>query len=110
MIEDSFKVYIAGPITGIECGNRAGFYTMEERLDSLGIDSYNPRREDVPEFCTEYDIQRVMMKISIHHMLHECDTLVMLKGWQDSGGAKIEYMLANYLGYPVYDCEFNRLN
>jgi hypothetical protein len=110
MIDDHFRIYIAGPITGRPLGNKEEFYAMEARLDARGIDSYNPRREDVPEYCTEYDIQRVMMKMAINHLLSDCDAIVMLEGWEASGGAVIEEALARYLGYAIYDDKFKRLN
>lgn len=109
MITDHFKVYIAGPITGVENANRNGFYRMQDRLDDMGVDSYNPRSEDVPVYCSPTDIQRVMMKISIHHLLNECDAIVLLEGWENSKGAEIEYLLGKYLSYAIYDHEFNRI-
>ena len=109
MINDHFKVYIAGPITGVENANKKGFCDMQTRLDDLGVDSYNPRVEDPPSYCSPRELQRVMMKISLHHLMTECDAIVLLEGWESSGGATIEEALGKYLGYPIYNHDLERI-
>ncbi|MBN1511866.1 MAG: DUF4406 domain-containing protein, partial [Phycisphaerae bacterium] len=38
-------------------------------------------------------------------LLIECDAVAMLSGWEDSRGAKLEYLLARELALPVLDAE-----
>ena len=44
--------------------------------------------------------QEEYMKICIQ-MLHICDTIYMLEGWEKSVGAKIEHSLAVQAGKPI---------
>jgi len=109
MITDHFKVYIAGPITNKVDGNKEAFLRMQERLDNKGVDSYNPRSEKPPDYCSENDIRRVMMKIAIKNFFI-CDAIVLLDDWETSEGTKIEYSLAKYLGYKIYNSNFELIS
>jgi hypothetical protein len=92
------KIYISGPISGIERGNRPAFVLGEEILKSLGHEPVNPHKlghEPDDDWST-----RMRRDIAA---LVTCDAVALLPGWEDSRGAKIEAGLAETLKMGVYD-------
>jgi hypothetical protein len=90
------RIYIAGPMTGIEDLNFPAFNAAAERLRAAGHEVINPAeinpdktmsweqcmRRDIPELCT-------------------CDAIAMLPGWGSSKGATLEHLIAVKLGLDV---------
>lgn len=83
-------------------GNYEKFKEMEELLNSMNLICINPRSLSIPEGTATQDIQKVMMKKSVIE-LFQCDSMVLLEGWEKSGGSLIEYSLAKYFGMPVFN-------
>lgn len=88
--------YIAGPVTGIEDGNRPLFDQAEGWLMEQGAVALNPTL--LPEGLRS---QQAYMNICLP-MLREADAVLMLPGWHRSIGAKMEYDEARRLGMPIY--------
>lgn len=97
------KVYISGPIT-----HHVGedpFPGMKKRLEELGYEALNPK--DVPA-CPDKSCELLPHEIEkgfehswacyLRHdlaaMLSECGAILMLDGWQDSHGARLELSTA----------------
>tara|TARA_R110000737_G_C14620887_1_gene493088 strand:- start:4529 stop:5221 length:693 start_codon:yes stop_codon:yes gene_type:complete len=95
-------VYISGPITGIEDGNKAEFDKMAEYLRSFGFSVINPRRNPIPDGVSMGDenFWNVMMKESLKIMMR-CNSMVQLKGWMGSTGSIIEVRLARDLHFDT---------
>lgn len=89
-------VYIAGPVTGIEEGNRPLFDQAEYYLTSQGATALNPSM--LPDGLSSH---QSYMNITMP-MLREAHAVLMLPGWHKSVGAKMEYDEARRLGMPVY--------
>lgn len=90
------RVYISGPITGIANNNINEFSRMASLLHSLGHEPVNPHevlKFDVNLSWSDY------MKADIKALM-DCDAYVLLDGWGDSRGARIEKRLADDLGIP----------
>lgn len=81
------RVYISGPITGIE-DYMENFDKAEKELKSVGFSVVNPAKilSQMPE-NTEYEEYMDMSMM----MLSMCDSIYMLKGWEKSTGANREY-------------------
>lgn len=80
-------IYISGPMTGIKDFNAPEFEKAYMKLQAHDFFPVVP----VP-FCegkeyTEY------LRDDLKQLL-DCDGIYMLKGWQDSKGAKLEHMVA----------------
>jgi hypothetical protein len=75
------KIYISGPITGIDDFDKA-----EKELNSAGFSVVNPVKvlSQMPE-DTEYEEYMAMMMLSM------CDSIYMLKGWEESTRANREH-------------------
>ena len=92
------KVYISGPITGVENYND-NFIKAERALQSAGYNVVMPvtigaalkykmgREPTWAEYMRE-DIKALM----------DCDGIYMLDGWLASDGAKLEYQLSIEVG------------
>ena len=87
-------IYLSGPITGIR-NYRERFAAAEIMLREMGWAPVNPAA--LPQ---GFD-RRTYMAMDLMTMLN-CPAVVMLTGWEDSAGARIEKALAEYVGLTVY--------
>lgn len=93
------RVYIAGPMTGYPDCNFQAFHAAAERLAAAGWAVFNPAenfggRKDLPR--EEY------LRLDLA-ALAQCDAIAMLPGWEDSRGAKLEYLVAHEMGCTIID-------
>ena len=93
------KVYISGPITGVD-GFMEKFEQVEIKLLNRCYEVCNPARENsrFPK-GTEW---RTYMGESLR-LLCNCQAICMLEGWEHSEGAKLEYLVATHLGMKVIE-------
>lgn len=99
MISKTANIYISGPVTGMPDYNRAAFHKAWEELAIALPDCVviNPTAIIQPQDGWDWSDY---MREDLHFLL-DCDTIYMLKGWQNSKGAVIEHNLAVALGYIV---------
>jgi len=95
------RIYIAGPMTGIPKHNFPAFHAAAERLRQAGWEVVNPAEN----FGGQTDLPRETYLRADVALLVTCNAIAMLPGWEDSQGAKLEYLLARELGMPVLDAE-----
>lgn len=97
------KVFISGPITGVE-NYRKAFAERENALKEMGYivvnavkvgDGLAQRLHREPHY-EEY------MKETLSQLL-ECDCVSMLDGWEESKGASFEHQTAEIAGIPFVD-------
>jgi Domain of unknown function (DUF4406) len=93
------RVYISGVISNgnaltplqIEA-NKAKFFQAEQNISDDGHTPINPLRIDTEgkdwRGCLEADIKELL----------ECDAIYMLRGWEASKGARLEFHIACELG------------
>ena len=95
------KVYISGPMTGIEDFNRPAFDEMERALYDAGADYvFNPAAQDRPE---DWTWER-HMQADLHELAGGgYSYIVMLDGWQRSTGATTERHLARVIGVQAVE-------
>lgn len=91
-------IYISGAITkiGVEKA-MTRFEDVENGLKDLGYEVINPCRTNSTLPGLDHDGYMVVSMA----MLSLCDTIYMLKGWEDSEGAKEELQYALEHGYKV---------
>lgn len=104
------RVYLAGPMRGIDQFNFPAFFGAADALSRAGHEVISPARRDIeayPDFdyttnslagldlrtAFSWDVQQVL----------ECDAVALLPGWQGSRGASIEAAIAQTIGTPVYE-------
>lgn len=99
-------IYLSGPMTGLPGLNRRAFANARRSARAFfGDEVISPPHldeEDAPcatwEACLERDLLYVI----------KSDVIVMLPGWENSQGAKLEHYVAKKLGkrilsYPGYE-------
>ncbi|WP_368640457.1 DUF4406 domain-containing protein [Castellaniella ginsengisoli] len=90
--------YIAGPMTGLPDLNFPAFHAAAAALRAAGLDVVNPA-EVCPDpamawaDCMRRDITALM----------DCDSILLLDGWMDSRGARLERHIAVQLGMRVFE-------
>ena len=99
------RIYIAGPMTGIERWNRPAFVKAAERLRGLGWEVTSPV-EIADAFGSQNTIVTTpgMLDTVIDEELAElakCDAIYLLTGWENSRGAKCELFLALDKGMEI---------
>jgi hypothetical protein len=89
--------YIAGPMTGHPDFNYGAFYEAEDSLIQEGHEVFNPA-----SFGREPKLSHAdYMRLSFVKLL-ECQSVVALRGWEKSRGARTEITVALSLGMTVY--------
>jgi hypothetical protein len=91
------RVYIAGPMTGIEALNFPAFHAEAKRLRAAGFDVVNPAEINPDPAAAWTDCMFEDLKA-----LSTCDGIVLLPGWERSDGAQIERLWAMRTGKDVH--------
>lgn len=97
--------YLSGPMTGLPDYNRPAFNRAAQYLRSQGFTVWNPAEE----FDASYILPRkVYMRKDIEALL-KCESIVMLQGWQNSAGARLELEIAKELEMNIFFLGDNEL-
>jgi hypothetical protein len=99
-------IYISGPMSNTPNSNFEAFDNAEKQLVKLGYSVLNPHK-----LCDELNVRFFEMgkvpdyedylKEDIIQMLSKCDKVLVLKGWRQSKGAKLEIANAIACGLDV---------
>lgn len=91
-------VYLSGPMTGLPDYNFPSFASAAARYREAGHAVMNPAEvaAHLPAGSKWEDYMRADIRA-----LCECDTIVMLAGWENSKGAHLELHLAHRMGLRV---------
>ena len=100
------RVYVAGPMTGLPEWNYPAFNAAARDLRALGFDVSNPVEVD---HAAGHDVNRDGPQSHRDYMRRDlpevlsCDAIVVLAGWENSKGARIEVGVAVECGLGVFD-------
>jgi len=91
------RIYLAGPMIGIQDFNYPAFHAEAARLRELGYHVESPAENPEQPTWLAY------MRQSIRQML-TCDCVALLPNWKQSRGALVEHGIAIALGIPARPC------
>ena len=99
MSREKLRVYISGPITGTT-DHMERFAEVEKKLTEAGVEVLNPARmgAQLPETFTHAEHLEVDVAA-----LKQCDAIYMMDGWQNSQGARREFIEAKQNGILVFN-------
>ena len=98
-------LYIAGPYRAKTVnGVRRNIRKAEMVMEWAWVNGWIPVCPHLNSAFVDGLVPDEMILKRYLRLLTRCDAILMMKGWQDSEGAKDEYMLArNYIGIRVLD-------
>lgn len=89
--------YLSGPMSGLPELNFPAFNRAAAKLRALGMRIVNPaEHQGLPDGSPWADYMRQDIRL-----LMDCQGIVMLPGWEQSNGARLEHHIAEALGLPV---------
>ena len=94
------RIYIAGPMTGVEDLNRAEFYKASDYFASRDFSFFNPLH---CAFMNGWDERTPLSAIApvLLNTLMLCTHIYMLRGWERSKGARAEHAVAVWIGLEI---------
>lgn len=104
--------YLAGPMRGYKHFNFGTFLRIGAELEQMGYSIWNPAESDIASGWNpwgrdgtdaelhDFDLAQAMCE-NLHALMNICSGIILLPGWADSQGAKLELDTAKMLGYPV---------
>lgn len=102
------KVYLCGPMSGIPEFNFPAFHAATKQLRDKGFKVFNPAERDLEDgFNPKTDKANTFL----HYMKYDLpavmdsDAVVVLPGWENSKGAKLETHVARECGIILYTLE-----
>ncbi len=99
-------IYIAGPMRGIKDFNFPAFDAAKKEWGAKGWNVISPadmdRKAGPLADPTGPAALRTYMTRDTKAIIEKVDAIVVLNGWHDSKGAKVEISLADYLNLPIY--------
>lgn len=98
--------YISGPMTGLPNKNKEAFEEVESQVNDI-LSRYRGETYEIVnpanlELSSKDPTWEEYMRNDITHLMR-CDAIVMMDGWEESKGARIEFMLATKLGMEILD-------
>ena len=100
-------IYISGPIKNMTDGNLKAFDKAEKQLKEMGYETLNPHKIGEELNIRFFEMGKVpeyedYLKEDIIQMLAKCDALLVLPGWRNSKGSKLEIANALACGLDVF--------
>ena len=89
-------VYVAGRVTGMKNLNREAFAAASQKLREQGWHVFNPSAAGMYDGRPLREIMAYLLP-----RVCECQAIAMQRGWWRSGGARVEWLLAKYLGLRI---------
>lgn len=90
------RIYISGPMSGLPDLNYPAFKAAAELLRAAGFDVENPAENSEPPCGTWAGYMRLALV-----QLARCEGVLMLPGWTNSRGARLEKLIAQQLGFQI---------
>lgn len=90
------KIYVSGPMTGIDEFNYPAFHAAKEKLEAVGHEVLSPADLPIIEGWEWIDY----MELDLEEVFR-AEGFGYLPGWENSKGARIERKIAELRGVPI---------
>lgn len=91
-------MYLSGPMTGHPDWNYPAFHRAAQALRARGFAVVNPAEAYDGNTTLPFD---VYLRHDLRSILQDCDTIVVLPGWEKSPGAVLEVAVGAALGHGI---------
>jgi hypothetical protein len=91
------KIYISGGMSGLPDLNFPAFDKARDICLACGYEVVSPADLERNRSPRSY---KENLRDDFRHLL-ECDQILMLKGWQHSNGARVEFVIAKAIGLLI---------
>jgi hypothetical protein len=96
-------IYLSGPMTGIPEYNYPAFNAAAARWREAGYEVINPAEA----FAGDTTLPRwVYLTHDIEQIIKKADAVAVLPGWEQSEGARLEVLVAQAAGLPIYEAQY----
>lgn len=100
----TFRLYLAGPMTGYPESNYPAFHKAAKSLRAGGYFVFNPA-EATPETKHDATAYRQCLSVDLAWICAHADGIAVLPGWEASKGACAEVALARAIGIQIMEYE-----
>ena len=97
------RIYISGPMTGVEDLNREAFNKASSLMGnsfSGNVCVFDPHHIGAYNKWDEKTSVEAIAK-ELLDLLTDCDAIYMLRGWESSKGARAEHAVAVWIGLEI---------
>lgn len=96
------RLYLAGPMRGIEGYNYPAFNRAAANLRERGFTVHNPAESEV---WTGEESLKLVINYDLSVIVNWADAVATLPGSKNSVGARAEVAVAEWVGIPIYEAE-----
>lgn len=96
-------IYLSGPMKGITRRNFPEFNKIASQLRKKGFSVINPAQINVglkSDYKNKKEFYNACLKRDIRALV-DCNSIVMMEGWEKSNGAYLELYIASKIGLSI---------
>lgn len=102
------KVYLAGPMSGIEDYNFPAFFKYAKVLEDQGHTVFNPAQNDLDnwkdlEGVKKHANYRDCLGQDLNWICYHAEAIALIPGWEKSKGVQAELATARAIGLEVIE-------
>jgi nucleoside 2-deoxyribosyltransferase len=102
MLNYDLTYYLSGPMSGYAYSNYEAFHRASMLLREGGLIIESPAENGLPPADVLKEDHWSWYMAEALNQLQKCDGIILMKGWPQSQGARIELSSALGMGMPVY--------
>ena len=97
------RIYLAGPMRGYPDFNYPAFHEAAAELRGVGYSVFNPAEA----FDGDQSLPpSTYLRHDFEEIVQNSEAMVLLPGWQESAGARVEVQIARAIQLPVYEYDY----
>lgn len=105
-LDRKFRAYTSGKMSGLPDHGFKSFVAAKKKLESQGFEVLSPA-ENFSGVVVDA-LRHLYLRRDIEQVLN-ADLVVVLPGWEDSDGAKLEVRIAQEIGIPILNLDLSEV-